>query len=434
MDEQTPRQVRKPASSRKFFFDFAEQFPHISEEIFSNLRCKDLLKCCLVSKEWSKIIGQSEKCMAKIQIKLENFRKDNNKRTLLQSNRKYQNIVLRECKLDGFFADFFQKREGIWKHVEFFECSKDEVETYFPIIIRSLEKSVEKIYIGDTYVNDHRMIQNLAFPNLQKLRIFEETCHTNAMKMFAGCTTLERFRFSSQDEVGLVDDVEYIRRLLQGNVELKELELFSFFLEGLVDDNFLRSIPFKLKELRTNLYVLGEHMFRFLVTQRESLTALTMPKVDVNCLQVILRMPKLIEVTMGNFSFPTEWQTMFNPAAWNELQLPENSSIETLNDPLDWEGYKGAMKAIIKLLPNLKHFDVFTLNDETFKFLAENVSNLESLKCVKFQVTPQLVLDNPLPKLTSFNAALHEYSEEQIQLFLAAPLFHAACLTEPYLF
>lgn len=128
------------------------------KNIFRHLRDKDLIKCTLVCPEWNEFIGSTGSCMKKITFRLCQFKhlalhqdsvcicdfKREAETTLINSNRKYERIVVSE----NYYLinhEILSAKGRKWTHVFVYGDLYFGTANHFLSFLRIFQSSIESL-------------------------------------------------------------------------------------------------------------------------------------------------------------------------------------------------------------------------------------------------------------------------------------------------
>lgn len=327
-----------------------------------------------------------------------------NRDILMQSKRKYQNIVLRNVSFvdSEFYLEFLAARAGSWKSVQIDGCKLKNIDTMSEIL-KITESAVEELLIDNCYCPcvqidglyfvDHPTLNvtpELSFPRLKFLRC-DFLTGSNMFRHFVHCTGLTKFHFGNLDSRFTPN----VLTILSNNHELKDLQTDSDVIAA------GHSFGFKLQKLRvdsSNATVAHESLLPFLEAHAQTLDSLEL-HVHPNkaCLDLILGgMPKLTSFSMNFFDV--------NEAELNEGQpLPLNTTITTFKMGDISDGNRKYYETLIGAMRGFKQFKASVIDDELLLFLAQSVPALETMETVISFVT-RLPEEEIFPNIQKFQA------------------------------
>lgn len=197
-------------------------------------------------------------------------------------------------------------------------------------------------------------------------------CYSNT---FCFLRNLERLYIDMFE--GTPSSSNAIRTILKSNKGLKFLKFDDPYL---FNQDFSTEIDFKLAELQID-YIGEEQIFShnlnlFLKTQRDTLeTVETLADwTDVDVMKTILSMPRLKNLTLGDFEFD---------ALEIAEALPPNNSVKSLH-LLDWDNYSEC-DFFFKVCPKVEFLEMNEITDEIADLISETCKSLKRLCVHRFR-------------------------------------------------
>lgn len=365
------------------FIDPLAFFPsEISEIIFNKLSVEDLKESLLVSSSWNLYIAKSKILTKKFKL---NFFCDHYQNfpskiisNLMNSERIYENLEIKSCmKCLKSLVPFLNIHE--WKNVKIslscFEDSEQASEFF-----KKIHKTVEILEVKEVYVKNAfkaEKSQELKFSKLKVLRT-ENIQSFLYYDIFANIKTLEEFQVVSNTQN--FTSLNTILDILKVNKNLKKLDLsgkisHQIFYHNLTEFSSLNLEKISICGLEKEEDYQNEILenFKKFIESQKSLKEISILKwINEEILKAIFKLEiEKLEIS-DDFS-------RFSLNDWENLNLPENSTIKTLKLDLISHNTK-ITKKLIKKLPNLEHY-ICKYSDENFmEFLDENGKKLKTLE------------------------------------------------------
>lgn len=364
--------------------DPATFFPlEITEQIFSQLRGKELLEATLVSSLWNRHIGASRACMKKLRLAL---RSDWNEFTeeaeeLLVNGRRYQNVLI---SMGTGYLDFIYnvlKAHQQWKSVRVSNVKFSAIDDFLKFF-KLFEASAEEIVMQTVAIKGSGKDElNLNFPKLKRLSF--DSCDLTCMSIVDYCSSLASLKLHSlkEDRSYFVKRLSHLRTLKQLTINSELYNLifsarfsdFSAHLDELTIMKFFSTI---------NITSTGKNFFSFMDSQKLTLKTMRFSHCPGD------------EVIRLAFQMKTlnELQIFFPKFSWKALELPISLSIRTLDIIGSEFQAKALAKTILSSVPNVKHLHIYSMDVQTAQFAAKTLKHLETITIIEFKAEYKKIL------------------------------------------
>lgn len=349
----------------------------VSDYILQHFTTAELLTATEVSRTWNHVIGSSFLAMQKFKLSMfwlrnTRFLSKNAKETLVESERRYQNIDFKyhSCHIDDI-RDILEANNRQWKSVKLERLNFNSTHHIIEFL-KLIEESAIELEMHDIYVASLTESDYNNFKRLKKLKLKYIESRALLEKAFVKCKNLREFSLISNDSN--FQSFEALRKIMLQNSNLETLQLSSQLFTETFTTETIAEISFKLKSFKTKDHYrasIGANYAAFLQTQMKTLEELSTDVITCGeALKVISHMPKLRNLNIGNVNF------LDTP--WNSLQLHVNQSIEILSYH-DAENKMNIMKSIILSTPNVRELKIYSMTQEMMEFLSANTPKLEKL-------------------------------------------------------
>lgn len=388
----------------------------VMENVLSYFRGNDLLKLSLINKKWYDFIASSPSCMSKIRIHITEYFLSEKRPFLskdlmgiLKTGRKYQHLSI-AC-IEGYnsrtqqfssvhkllMASFKWKSVSLVKH--YFNDEMDLVD-----FLGLVEPSVERLELRDVKIQEFvgACDPNFKFFKLKTL-LLANVCNFIHREFFKNVTKLENYAVSTEDFLPpFVDHSEEVRervhcikKILLNNPSMLSLELFidqADFDHMFIDRGFVDSTKFNLRALMFGNFKKAHNNFqignfaRFLRLHAHSIEHIFFSCCLGNTiLEVVINGMS----NLKSLSIEQDRSNRMENALVNDLKLTPNQTIETLDI---WTPSNQLVAAILKSLPNLKHLETGTINQNVLEVLAQHNQKIRSIRVDFFVPTTPIKL------------------------------------------
>lgn len=387
----------------------------VLENVLSYFKGNDLLKLSLINKKWYDVIASSPSCMNKIRIHITEYFLSEKRPFLskdlmeiLNTGRKYKHLTI-AC-IEGYnsgtqqfssvhkllMASFKWKSVSLVKH--FFKDEMDLVD-FFGLV----EPSVERLELRDVKIQEFvgACKPNFKFFKLKTLLIVN-VCNFVHREFFKNVTKLEHYAVSTEDFMpAFIDHSEEVRervycikKILLSNPSMLSLELFidqADFEHMFIDRGFVHQTKFNLrafmfgnfKRTHNNNFQIG-NFARFLRLHAHSIEHIFFSCCLGNTiLEVVINEMS----NLKSLSIEQDRSDRMENAMVDGLKLSSNQTIETLDI---WTPSNQLVAAILTNLPNLKHLETGTINQNVLEVLAQHNQKIRSIRVDFFIPTTPL--------------------------------------------
>lgn len=360
--------------------DVTTNFPEeVIEMIFNQIKAKDLKKAMLVSPAWNEHIGNSARCMKKLNLVMTGdsttFKDD--AKQLLESQRKYPNISINDGdKHVNVIYDIIQQKHDFsqLKSVEIYN-TKFATTLEFVELVKVFESSVEKLMLqGVSVEKTIKTPLNFQFSKLKNLTIMycEETVFID---MFLPCANLESLTLGNS-KVKPTDSAEIIETFRRNN-KLKQLnlnaEIFSIIFSTDASEMSFNLVDFSITNFGININIekTGENFKNFLQAQSRTIKKLHLGDFfGFEILKFAYQMKALKELKM--FHLPV--------TSWEVIDLHSSATIEILDIITTDIRNKERIKCLLKSVPNVKRLRLRSIDIEMAMFIKKNLKKLQRIQ------------------------------------------------------
>lgn len=385
----------------------------VSECILQHLEVSEILANTEVSRTWEEVIGSSFIAMKKLEIKITHKSSPNQAPELVESQRKYQHLVLQSPSFSiDDIIDIMSAPQRVWKSIHL-ENIHFESPIIFYEFMSTIEATVEEIFMKEVSIKfepelDLDDIDYLNFPNLKDLTLELSSIH----KVFRSCRSLTSLDVNYWDS----EASGTVKHLMANNDHLEYLkvttnQLVPLFNEYVVPHNRLQLKTFIAKDwpwiIRSQL---NEDCFnKFLESQKNSLTTLILEKwMGVNVLKCIFSMPKIQTLVIKRFD---KAELTID---WKFVKLNCSRSIRSLSFD-DRKNSFDILKALIDGAPNIKTLEIFSVTQKNMEYISAKAPNLSSLTLSTIEAT-DFTSPNLFPKIEEVVIDLVHESIETIMM------------------
>lgn len=352
----------------------AELPPELWETIFNELPGHQLLNVVLVSKKFKVIVEQSTMLMRKLNLVLKNSNVDD--AILLQTKRKYQNLIFDEISVDSILIDFLLKQSANIESIKITNCLKKS----------STSKLLKNFQVLPLKSDAKTTVEKINLKKLKKLFIMTCTDNTCIESLeILDAIRLQEFLYMSDCDVNEAD-LTLLKSFLLSLMKLTNLCLLGDGADKLMNSEiFVKSISFKLETFYVEFKQGSDSrsFMQFLQRHKESLKVLSVGKMEINesLLQLFRDFCCLNTFRVSNCQFRNNFNCPTNEGVRN-LFLSE---IDTTNSVTE--------NGICNLLRSMHHAVKLNLTsiDVTFNLaliIAYEMKNLTSLTLIKCDFKP----------------------------------------------
>lgn len=354
------------------------QILHIDvwENILTHLNVKEVKEFSLVSSDWKSMIATSPACNKRISLFIDNTENEwtkmtDEERETIVSSRGYNFVTILEASELSDSLPKLMSLQRAWKVVniagtEFSSTSK------FIEFIRAIQNTVEKLTMSDVTIKENEQVEIVfKFPKLKTLHIVSSDdiayhCDCPAVK------SLEIIDARSTKKGTITKMLMTMKSLKKLRFQRSWGQWFDVFFEDEFDVDF----PFQLENLAIFSSTeeidnpIDEPFKKFLKAQTNSITKLEFSdrlQTNREIWRLIFQIKSLRTLI-----------TMYPPRDLdNELYLPKNHSLETLDLKHAVFHNKDQMLDILKASPNIKKLRVQGMNVEIGHFIQTKLLKLQ---------------------------------------------------------
>lgn len=376
----------------------------IMKNIFSYLSAKDVLRCTEVMKDWNTFVGRSDNCMDRMRFLVLQPHPGmiwpftpNDIKGLLNNGRNYKHIGIYTTRSFTeehllLMASFKWKTMFLYHHT-----FRSEIELVN--FLGHVEPTVEKldlrcIKIVFSKQNDIADC-NFKFPKLKWLKLY--CCYSYIISdILKNITTLEHFEIETiappmyhNERLVIERRANALKVIFVNNPKLNSLFLYlnQKDFDGLFFDNrYLSFVKFKLETLKLKNFkkLFGEvkntqqikNFSVFLKSQQITLKLLYMYEwIGTESLETVINsldnLKKLLICDLDCYGKNEE------SLANSDFYI--NESIETLSIYSKHSKYINLTRLLLGVVPNLKHLNIDTVNQQILNLLIDETDHLECI-------------------------------------------------------
>lgn len=185
--------------------------------------------------------------------------------------------------------------------------------------------------------------------------------------------------------------------MFHSNRNLKKLAIITNIFTKYFDIDFSKDIKFQLKSFEArdiyNLDDLHKENFKnFINTQMLTLEVLSLGDwMGLDIVKMLFHMPKLKKFHFKGF------HNMDEQIEWSEVEFHKLQALETFH-LIEFRGRLNILKTFLSATPNVKHLLLYSISNETIKYVSDALPNLETLSTNIFEAT-EISNPNLFPKL-----------------------------------
>ena len=362
--------------------DLFQTFPEeIIHQVFQHFNGKDLLRISTVSFSWNDFIGKSKRFAGKLELRIGSDRYNKfteHDKKLLVLSREYQHVRISEATgMVEYVLDIFSSL-NCWKSVTIVETEFESICDFIKFL-RAINQTVEilKLY-RVTIKNPDELEEAFIFSNLKSLTISscDELIFT---KVFLQCPKLESLEIYNPGKN--ISNPSSIIDLLKCHKNITKFQTDGKWFNFIFKYENMQNFSFNLKELSVYgsgllIETIDDNFINFLYSQSTTLESLYLGDClgcDLAVLQAALDLKALKNLNI--FFLPVGLRFAF-------IDNPKSESIENLDILTVDIDNKDKMKFILKSVPNVKNLRLRTMDEETARFMAENMKSLRKILSV----------------------------------------------------
>lgn len=377
-----------------------EHFPNeVVEMIFNHFRGKELLKNSTVNWFWNDHIGASKKCTKKMELRIgsdrySNF--DDKERNALVISRMHQNIrVSQATDMYDYVFDIMSSLSE-WNSVTIVDTEFASTSSFIKIL-ETFEGTVETLKLYRVLIKEHEEIERiLEFKELKSLTISgcSEFIFTD---IFLQCPALKSLEiFNPENTIKNPSKIHEMLKCHEGITNFNIDGKWFNFIFGLDNYEDFPEFPFQLKEL--SIYGSGllikmfDDIFINFLESQPAIKTLYLGDCLGCEVQVIIAALKLKTLKTLSLLF------LPNSSRFRHIiDIPRSESIESLDMLTVDIDDKDEMRFILKSVPNVKNLRLRTMDEETARFMAENLKSLQ--KILSVHIKDEKIVREVLPNV-----------------------------------
>lgn len=345
-------------------------FVDVFDLILQHFTARESIKCSLVSRSWSEIIGTSHHCMKHVWLRVD--KPASQIEVLERSSRKYENFRISSgarAELSKVFRNFRPKTALITDDLD------EEIDhQHYVNFLESMSSTIEELQPGEARtVNVKQQHHPIDFPRLMELQYTVN--NRNAFSVFLGSNPrLEKVLLSFSDKISTEFLVPFniFHAFFKCNPQIKSLWMCE------IDCAFQTDISSDL-HLDLETFAFSKTSSEFSERAEENLVKFIKLQKNLEWLKILCLYDKNIFMRIWT---ETRFKKLFImdcslKGALNDEELTCNRLVDEINFYLN---PSCQILKFIKATPNLKTFKIRRLSRQMIEFSARNLHQLEVIQ------------------------------------------------------